>query len=569
MYYRKLPDEILAALRACRPHFVAAALFSMAINLLYLALPIYTSQVYDRVLASGNMATLVMLSLAFVFAIAALAGLESVRVRVLNRGGMRLDALLSRRVISASVEQSLISPAIQRAQPLRELDSFRSIVTGSGLTALLDLPWALLFLGVLFVIHPALGGAAVLCAAVLLALAVLNEYMSRKPLADSAQAAMRSYAFAEASLKNAEIIHASGMIDGLLARWRKDRNRMLQAHTLAVDQGSTVLSGIRFVRFSAQALVLGIGAYLAIDRAITPGAMFAASILLGRAMQPIEQIVGLWRQLIAAKQSLFNVSALLASRPPRRPAISPAEPTGQIAVEEVVFVPPGTTRMVINKVSFALAPGEALGLVGPSAAGKSTLARLLVGVTPPTAGIVRLDGANVWTWDRNAFGRHVGYLPQDVELFPGTVAENIARFGTVLPEDVVRASNLAGAHEMILRLPNGYETEVGDQGVLLSAGQRQQIALARAVYGAPRFVVLDEPNSNLDSNGEAALLDCLARLKNMGSTVVVISHRMAALNAVDKLLFLEAGVVKGFGPRQEVLQRLSPQPARAAVAGHV
>lgn len=569
MYFKKLPDEILAALRACRPHFVAAALFSMAINLLYLALPIYTSQVYDRVLASGNMATLVMLSLAFVFAIAALAGLESVRARVLNRGGMRLDALLSRRVISASVEQSLISPAIQRAQPLRELDSFRSIVTGSGLTALLDLPWALLFLGVLFVIHPALGGAAVLCAAVLLALAVLNEYMSRKPLADSAQAAMRSYAFAEASLKNAEIIHASGMIDGLLARWRKDRNRMLQAHTLAVDQGSTVLSGIRFVRFSAQALVLGIGAYLAIDRAITPGAMFAASILLGRAMQPIEQIVGLWRQLIAAKQSLFNVSALLASRPPRRPAISPAEPTGQIAVEEVVFVPPGTTRMVINKVSFALAPGEALGLVGPSAAGKSTLARLLVGVTPPTAGIVRLDGANVWTWDRNAFGRHVGYLPQDVELFPGTVAENIARFGTVLPEEVVRASNLAGAHEMILRLPNGYETEVGDQGVLLSAGQRQQIALARAVYGAPRFVVLDEPNSNLDSNGEAALLDCLARLKNMGSTVVVISHRMAALNAVDKLLFLEAGVVKGFGPRQEILQRLSPQPARAAVAGHV
>ncbi len=568
MYFRKLPDEILAALRACRPHFVAAALFSMAINLLYLALPIYTSQVYDRVLAGGNMATLVMLSIAFVFAIAALAGLESVRARVLNRGGIRLDALLSRRVISASVEQSLISPAIQRAQPLRELDSFRSIVTGSGLTALLDLPWALLFLGVLFVIHPALGGAAVLCAAVLLALAVLNEYMSRKPLADSAQAAMRSYAFAEASLKNAEIIHASGMIDGLLARWRKDRNRMLQAHTLAVDQGSTVLSGIRFVRFSAQALVLGIGAYLAIDRAITPGAMFAASILLGRAMQPIEQIVGLWRQLIAAKQSLFNVSALLASRPPRRPAISPAEPTGQIAVEEVVFVPPGTTRMVINKVSFALAPGEALGLVGPSAAGKSTLARLLVGVTPPTAGIVRLDGANVWTWDRNAFGRHVGYLPQDVELFPGTVAENIARFGTVLPEEVVRASNLAGAHEMILRLPNGYETEVGDQGVLLSAGQRQQIALARAVYGAPRFVVLDEPNSNLDSNGEAALLDCLARLKNMGSTVVVISHRMAALNAVDKLLFLEAGVVKGFGPRQEILQRLSPQPARAAVAGH-
>ncbi|HWI15187.1 MAG TPA: type I secretion system permease/ATPase [Burkholderiales bacterium] len=568
MQSRKLPAEILAALRACRTHFIAAALFSVAINVLYLALPIYTSQVYDRVLSSGNMATLVMLSIAFVFAIAALAGLEGVRARVLNRGGMRLDALLSRRVVAASVEQSLIAPMLQRAQPLRELDSFRSLVTGTGLTALLDMPWAVLFLAVLFVIHPAIGGAAVLCAAVLLALAVLNEYVSRKPLADSALAATRSYAFAEASLKNAEIIHASGMIDGLLDRWRKDRNRMLQAQTTAVDQGSSVLSGIRFVRFSAQALVLGIGAYLAIDRTITPGAMFAASILLGRAMQPIEQVVGLWRQLIAAKQALYNVSALLATRPPRRPAISPAEPTGQLSVEEVVFVPPGTTRMVINKVSFALAPGEALGLVGPSAAGKSTLARLLVGVSPPTAGVVRLDGANVWTWDRNAFGRHVGYLPQDVELFPGTIAENIARFGSLLPEEVVRASNLAGAHEMILRLPNGYETEVGDQGALLSAGQRQQIALARAVYGAPRFVVLDEPNSNLDSNGEAALLECLSRLKNMGSTVVVISHRMAALNAVDKLLFIDAGVVKGFGPRQEVMARLAPAPARTAVAGH-
>ena len=566
MQLRKLPEEIASALRACRTHFIAAALFSMAINLLYLALPIYTSQVYDRVLASGNMATLVMLSIAFVFAIGALAGLESVRARVLNRGGMRLDALLARRVMSASVEQSLISPMLQRAQPLRELDSFRSLVSGTGLVAMLDLPWALLFLGVLFVIHPAIGLAAVACAAILLGLAVLNEYISRKPLAEAAQSATRTYAFAESSLKNAEIIQASGMMDGLLQRWRKDRNRMLQAQGASVDQGSTVMSGIRFVRFSAQALVLGIGAYLAVDRTITPGAMFAASILLGRAMQPIEQLVGLWRQLVAAKQSLFNVSALLATRPPRRPAITPAEPTGQISVEEVVFVPPGTTRMVINKVSFALAPGEALGLVGPSAAGKSTLARLLVGVCPPTAGVVRLDGANVWTWDRNAFGRHVGYLPQDIELFPGTVAENIARFGSLLPEEVVRASNLAGAHEMILRLPNGYETEVGEQGTLLSAGQRQQIALARAVYGSPRLVVLDEPNSNLDSNGEVALLECLARLKNMDATVVVISHRMAALNAVDKLLFLDAGVMKGFGPRQEIMTRLTPPTARAAVA---
>jgi PrtD family type I secretion system ABC transporter len=565
MSIRKLPDEIVSALRACRRHFVAALMFSMATNLLYLALPIYTSQVYDRVLASGNMATLVMLSIAFILAMGTLAALEAVRARVLSRAGARINAKLSERVMSATVEHTLVSPLMQRVQPIRELDAFRSLVAGNGIVALFDLPWALVYIGVLFLIHPLIGAAALACAAVLVGLAFLNEQLTRQPLAESAAAAQRGYAFAESSLRNAEIIHASGMMEGLLTRWRRDRNRMMASAAAATDRGSAALAAIRFVRFGAQALVLGIGAWLAVDRSITPGAMFAASILLGRAMQPVEQIVGVWRQLIAARQSLFTVAGLLAARPPRRPTISPADPRGQLTVEEVVYVPAGTTRIVLNKVSFALAPGESLGLDGPSAAGKSTLARLLVGVAPPTSGVVRLDGANVWTWERAAFGRYVGYLPQDVELFAGSVADNIARFGKLVPEDVVRAAGLAGAHEMILRLPNGYETDVGEQGMLLSAGQRQQIALARAVYGAPRLVVLDEPNSNLDSHGEAALVDCLTRLKNMGSTVVVISHRMAALNAVDKLLFLDGGTVKAFGARQDVISRLAPPPSRAAV----
>lgn len=346
---RKLPEEVVASFRACRSHFVAAAVFSMATNLLYLALPIYTAQVYDRVLASGNMATLVMLSIAFVLAIGALAGLESVRARVLNRAGVRLDARLSQRVMSAMVEQSLVTPASQRAQPLRELDAFRSFVTGSGLLAMLDMPWALLYLAVLFLIHPLIGGVALLCAGMLLALAVFNEYMSRKPLTESALSAARSYAFAESSLKNAEVIHAIGMLDGLLERWRRDRNRMLNAQTIAVDQGSAVLSATRFVRFSAQALVLAVGAYLAVDRTITPGAMFAASILLGRGMQPIEQVVGVWRQLVAAQQSLFNVAGLLANRPSRRSVISPAQPAGHVAVEEAVFVPPAPSAWCSTK----------------------------------------------------------------------------------------------------------------------------------------------------------------------------------------------------------------------------
>lgn len=564
---KKLPEEISSALHACRSHFTAVAGFSMATNVLYLALPIYTSQVYDRVINSGSMATLVMLTVAFLIAMATLSGLEAVRSRILIRSGLQLDHLLSRRVMSAMVEQSLVVPGAQRAQALRDLDNFKALATGAGLIALLDLPWSLLFIGVLFLIHPLIGATALVFAAILLGLAVFNEHLGRQPLAASNQAAVRSYAFTEASLKNAEVIQATGMIERLIERWGVDRSRMLQASATAGDRGSAVLSAIRFARLSAQALVLGVGAYLVVDHAITAGAMFAASILLGRAMQPIEQMVGLWRQLIAAQQSLSTVSSLLATRPVRRAAIAPARPAGRISVEELVFVPPATNRMVLNKVSFHLEPGEALGLVGPSAAGKSTLARLLVGVYPPSSGIVRLDGANVWTWDRSEFGRHVGYLPQDVELFPGTVSENIARFDPINAEEIVRAATLAGAHEMILRLPSGYETEVGDQGVLLSGGQRQQVALARAVYGSPTFIVLDEPNSNLDSNGEQALLNCLRELKAMSVTVVIISHRMAALNVTDKLLFLEAGTMKSFGNRQDMLAQLVPPAARAAAGG--
>lgn len=561
--FPRLPQEVLAAFNACRPHFYAAIAFSLALNVLYLALPIYSAQVYDRVVASGNLATLAMLSIAFVIAMAALAALESVRTRLLNRAGLRLEERLAGRVMEAAVEQAVAAPGLDRLRPLRELDSLRSVVTGGVVPAVLDLPWAVLFVAVLFAVHPALGVAATACAIILVALAALNEVLTRRTLKSAARAAARTQAYADATLRNAEIVQASGMLDGLAARWRCERTRLLGAQGAAMERGSTVLAGIRFVRYAAQALVLGLGAWLAVERSITPGAMFAASILLGRAMQPVEQLVGVWRQLVAACESLQFLGALLATRPQRAAAITPTAPQGRLAVEEVVFVPAGATRPALGRVSFALMAGESLGVLGPSAAGKSTLARLLVGVQPPTSGAVRLDDAAVASWARADFGRHVGYLPQDVELFPGTVAENIARCGAVAPDEVLKAAHLAGAHEMILRLPRGFETEVGDQGALLSAGQRQQIALARAVYRAPCLVVLDEPNSNLDSAGETALVECLERLKAAGTTVVLISHRMAALHAVDRLLFLDGGAVKACGPRNELLARLSPAPLRA------
>jgi ATP-binding cassette, subfamily C, bacterial len=560
MIIKKLPPEMAETFRACRTHLAVVALFSMAVNLLYLALPIYTLQVYDRVLSSSNIATLVMLTVGVLIALATLAALDAFRTRVLVRAGVRLDRLLSQRVLGAIMEASLVAPGGQRAQALRDLDTFRSFITGTGILALLDLPWALLYLAVLYMLHPLLGVAATVCGLVLLTLAVLNEYVTHKSVAEAAGAGARSYAFTEAGVRNAEIVRATGMLPDLLTRWSLDRNRMLSAHALAADRGADIAGVIKFIRLFTQCFILGLGAYLAIQHTLTPGAMIAGSILLGRAMQPIEQIVGVWKYLISAVESLERISRLLSNRPPQAPAISPPKPAGHLSVEGVVFVPPGTNRTVLNKVSFSLQPGEVLGVIGPSAAGKSTLARVLIGVYPPSSGVVRLDGANVWTWERADFGRHVGYLPQDIELFAGTVGDNIARFANVEADKVIRAATLAGAHEMILRLSNGYETEVGEQGVLLSGGQRQQIALARAVYGEPKLLVLDEPNSNLDSTGEHALLLCVNRLKELGSTIVIISHRLAALNVADKVLVLDGGAVRAFGPRQEVMSRLGPVP---------
>jgi len=541
-------------------------MFSLAINLLYLAAPLYMLQVYDRVISSASEVTLVMLTLALLLAFIALAGLDAVRARVLTRASIRMDRLLAGRIMTAVIERSP-NFAGSRSQLLRDFDTCRQFVTGMGIHAIFDLPWAPIYIAVIFVLHPLLGSFALGSSILLILMAFINEWIVRPPLSESNEAATRNYSFTEMSMRNTDVVQAMGMTEALLQRWGRDRNRMLERQVIASDRAATMQSVIRFLRLSMQSLILGLGAYLVIERAATVGAMFAASILLCRALQPVEQIVGSWRNLISARSSFRRVYDLLAVNPPRDPKLELPVPVGRLDVEGLSYAPPGTFKPILRGISFRIEPGELLGIIGPSGAGKSTLARHIVGVLTASAGAVRLDCADVSIWPRASLGRYVGYLPQDIELFSDTVAANISRFQTGHDDEVIQAAKMAGVHEMILRLPNGYDTQVGEGGAVLSGGYRQRIGLARAVYGNPSLVVLDEPSSNLDSDGDSALTNCVISLKQSRATVIIISHRPATIGVVDKVLVLRDGVAELFGPRAEVMARLTrPVPVRAGMA---
>lgn len=563
---RQKSDEMRTALLAIRKYFTTAGLFSLGINLLFLAGPLYMLQVYDRVISSGSVPTLVMLTLALLLAYLALTGLDVVRARVLSRAGIRLDGLLGERVVAATLDMPNVEVA--RSQPLRDFDTFRQFITGSGVHALFDLPWAPIYLFVIFMLHPILGMVALAGMIILAALAMINEWLVRKTLGEANEAATKNYAFTDMSLRNAEVVNAMGMTRGLLRRWSRDRDRVLERQLTASDRAATMSSLIKFVRLTLQSLILGVGAWLAIERLATVGVMFAASILLGRALQPVEQAVGGWRGFVSARDAFARIRRLLDMSPHKLDTLVLPRPAGRLSARGAIFVAPGSSKPILKGVTFFISAGETLGIIGPSGAGKSTLARLLVGVTTPTQGTVRLDGADISIWPRSQLGRHIGYLPQDIELFADTVAANISRFETGRDEDVIAAAKLAGVHEMILELPEGYDTQVGEGGAVLSGGYRQRIGLARAVFGNPSYVVLDEPSSNLDSVGDFALAECIGRLKDAGATVVIISHRTATLNSVDKLLVLRDGVVEAFGERQEIVAKFaSPTPLRAVPSG--
>jgi PrtD family type I secretion system ABC transporter len=553
------------------PGFGTAGAFSLAINLLYLAGPLYMLQVYDRVVSSGSEVTLVMLTLALVMAYLALAGLDLARARVLTRMSVRIDRRMAARVMEAITGRTPANGEA-RGQLLRDFDGFRQFVSGAGIHAIFDLPWAPIYVAVIFLLHWTLGAFALACSLVLIAMAVLNELLIRTPLAEANAAAARSYGFTEMSLRNGEAVRAMGMTQGLLRRWSRDRALMLQRQVAASDRGATIQAIIRFLRLVMQSAILGLGAYLVIEREVTAGTMFAASLLLGRALQPVEQVVGGWRGLVAVRASMRRLDELFVSRPLADAPLTLPRPAGHLEVENLTCFVPGQSAPLLRGISFTLEPGEVLGVIGPSGAGKSTLARHLVGVLASSGGAVRLDGADVNAWARGTLGRHVGYLPQDIELFADTVSANIGRFQTTgdkAGDDAatLAAAQRAGVHASVLRLRDGYETQIGEGGAVLSGGLRQRIALARAVYGDPGLVVLDEPSSNLDVSGDSALADCILALKKQGTTTVLISHRPTTLGVVDKLLVLQDGSVAMFGSRADILARLSQNRATQAGPG--
>ncbi len=558
-----------AALSACRQGFVALLFFSMTINLLVLASPIYMMQLYDRVLSSRSMDTLMLLTVIVLFAFGVMSALELVRGRILVRVSSWLDRRLGGEVLTASIVAALRQGGEHSAQSLRDLSTFRSFLTGPNLFPILDAPWAPLFLGVIFLLSPLLGFLATGGAIVLFCLGLMSEKATRKPLQEAGKATMLAQYQADASVRNADVIEAMGMMPNLVRRWQRRNAEAVRFQAIAGDRAALITSVTKFIRIAIQSLILGAGAYLVIQHEATGGVMIGASIILGRALAPVEQMIGGWRSLVAARAAFRRVQAVLAALPPRGMRTLLPAPAGKITMENVVFTPRGAKEPVIKGVSFELEPGQALALIGPSAAGKTTLVRLIVGNWVPQRGSVRLDGAELQSWDADALGPHIGYLPQDVELFSGTVRDNIARMGEGSDELVIEAAQRAQAHEMILELPNGYDTEIGDGGAFLSGGQRQRIGLARALYGNPKLIVLDEPNASLDSTAENRLMQTLFQLKQQKTTIILITHRLSLVAVADKVLLMKAGAVEAFGGRDEVMSRLTRAVASGPGPGKV
>ncbi len=557
-------DELGAALRGVRRALLTVGAFSGFINLLMLAPAIYMLQVYDRVLGSRNETTLLVLSVLVVGAYLFMVSLESVRGWVLVRVGVRLDAQLNTRVFTAAFERNLRWPGSNTAQPIHDLNTIRQTVTGAAPLAVFDAPWLPIYLLVIFFMSPALGWFSLVGAIVLIALAVINERVSKPKLDEAQKFSLQSHQALTNNLRNAEVIEAMGMLPQIRARWYELHRQQLQSQAKASDQAAVLGGATKFVRIAMQSLVLGFGALLVLDGELTAGMMIAASILVGRALAPVELLVGHWKQIVSGRQAYGRLRELLDISAPRVRGMSLPRPQGRITVEGVSAVAPGAKRLILGNLAFSIEPGEVIGIVGPSASGKSSLARLLVGVWPAAAGSVRLDGASVYDWNKDELGPHVGYLPQDIELFDGTVAENIARFGIVDAEKVVEAARRADMHDQILRLPQGYDTPLGADGSSLSGGQRQRVGLARALFGDPAVVVLDEPNSNLDDTGERALVEAIKGLKARGTTVALITHRMSTLAVVDKVLVLADGALAAFGPRDEVFKAMHAKSAAGA-----
>jgi ATP-binding cassette subfamily C protein EexD len=553
-------NELKTVISTLKRSFYFAGFVSLFVNLLMLVPPLYMLQLYDRVLASRSEETLLMLTLIVVAMFATMGVLEFVRSRILIRVGNNIDAQMSTRLFDAMFAMANRHPGKGSAQPLSDLTQIRQFLTGTPLFAFFDTPWMPIYIGIMFLFHAWFGWFAIFAVIVAMTLTLVNEKRTKKKLEESNRYFQSSQSFIQASLRNSEIIEAMGMHENVRRRWYSRYISFLNEQSHASDEAGLWSNASKVTRMFMQSMVLGLGGYLAIIGELTPGMMIAGSIIMGRALAPVDLMTSTWKQFTGARIAYKRLGELLAEFPEKgKPTPLPA-PKGFIDLETVVVIPPEAKAPALKGVSMSIKAGETVGVIGPSAAGKSSLARAMLGIWPCINGKVRIDGAEIGHYDRAALGVHIGYLPQDIELFDGTVSENIARYEEPKPEMVVEAAQVAGVHEMILQLPQGYDTPIGPGGIALSGGQRQRIGLARAIYNYPKIVVLDEPNSNLDDAGERALVLAIAELKKRGTTVVLITHRPSILGITDKIAFLREGQLQLFGPRDEVLAALAPKP---------
>jgi ATP-binding cassette subfamily C protein RsaD len=557
------------AVAATRSALVPAGVFSLFINSLALVSPIYMLQVYDRVLGSRNLMTLLFLTVIAVFLYVVYGSLEALRSRVLVRGSARFENVLRTPLFETTFAASLgRKSGTGESQPFRDADSVREFITGPAMLAFFDLPWVPLFVAASFLLHSIFGWIAIVAGILTLSLAVVNEYSTKKLLSRAGQASISAHADVSATLRNAEVMRAMGMASGLKDRWARRRDEQIAWQAVASDRGGALMAGTKSFRQIVQILILGTGGYLCLQGELSGGGIVAASIIIGRSLAPIELAVSQWRVFQNSRGAWSRLQALFRGFPQGQERMPLPAPKGSIKVEQVVAAAPGERAPILRGVSFQIEQGKTLAIIGPSAAGKSSLIRVLLGVWPAATGTVRFDGFDVNHWDPNDLGPHVGYLPQDVELFAGTIAQNISRFREADHADVIRAAELAGVHEMAQQMPSGYDTQIGEGGQSLSGGQRQRIGLARAMFGKPAIVVLDEPNANLDSSGEAALIEAIRYLKQTGATVIFVTHKTNMLSVADKVLLMEQGVIRLYGERDEVLAKLFGGPKVVSTQPH-
>ncbi len=548
-------DEILDTSKKALKYVL---IFSFGANLMMLALPIYTLQILERVPASGSIETLMMLTIVALGMIAAYGLFQLARSLTLVKLARWMDEEVATKLLKTSLVQANLVKNANASQALRDMNTIKQFLTGPGLSALFDAPWSIIFFLVLFLIHPVPFFITLIGGFLLLFAGILNERATNKTLGEANDQSIRSMQQVDVSARNAEVIEAMGMTDAVVSKWQKENAQVVDYQSQASDRSAVITNLAKAFRMILQIAVMGSGIYLVLLNELSLGGVIACSILAARALSPFEQAIAAWNNVAGFRKALARLRKLIEAIPLRDKSISLPAPQGHLSVEKVVFAPFGSQKPVLKGIGFDIKAGESLGVIGPSAAGKSTLAKLLVGVWKPNAGHVRLDGADVYSWNREEFGRYVGYMPQDVELFGGTVKENIARMQeNAKDEDIIAAAKMSGAHEMILHLPEGYETQIGVGGANLSAGQRQRIGLARAFYGDPKVIVLDEPNSNLDDAGEMALAHAMKNAKSLKITTVIIAHRPSILGSVDKILVMKEGTVADFGPAKEIMAKYS------------